>query len=146
MNENDFFIGQKVRATSLKKNVVIKKINSDVVTAILGNIEIKLNITDIVPVTKIKKSKSGRLNSNIPTASDKELSADFHGLKVDECIERLEKLISDAYIQKIGRLKVVHGIGTGKLSSAIKKYINSSDLDISYYYKKNNLGEIIIEL
>ncbi len=57
---------------------------------------------------------------------------DLHGQRSDEAIENLDKFISDALIAGFDEVLVYHGIGTGKLSYAVKKFLDSHPKVKSY--------------
>jgi len=50
---------------------------------------------------------------------------DLHGQRSDEAIDNLDKFLSDALIAGFDEILVYHGIGTGKLSYAVKKFLDS---------------------
>ncbi|WP_345991670.1 endonuclease MutS2 [Sulfurimonas sp. HSL-1716] len=68
----------------------------------------------------VKKVKSD-LQLNVQRKSG--LKCDLHGMRSDEALEVLDKFISDALIQGWDEVIVYHGIGTGKLSYAVKNYL-----------------------
>lgn len=81
---------------------------------------IKLKRTGNVPAkahkSRITVSKSGA-NSTI--------LLDLHGQRGEEAVENLDKFISDALIQGYEELRVYHGIGTGKLAYAVRKFLEA---------------------
>lgn len=50
---------------------------------------------------------------------------DLHGQRADEAIDNLDKFLSDALLAGFDEVLVYHGIGTGKLSYAVKKFLDS---------------------
>jgi len=57
---------------------------------------------------------------------------DLHGQRSDEAIDNLDKFLSDALIAGFDEILVYHGIGTGKLSYAVKKFLDSHPKVKSY--------------
>lgn len=51
------------------------------------------------------------------------LKCDLHGLRADEACEVLDKFLSDALLNGWDEVIVYHGIGTGKLSYAVKNFL-----------------------
>lgn len=51
------------------------------------------------------------------------LEVDLHGLTVDEGLRELERTIDNAWASGENRLKIIHGKGTGRLRSAVWKYL-----------------------
>lgn len=66
-----------------------------------------------------------KLKSDLQVSVEKKsgLKCDLHGMRSDEALEVLDKFISDALIQGWDEVLVYHGIGTGKLSYAVKNYL-----------------------
>jgi DNA mismatch repair protein MutS2 len=53
---------------------------------------------------------------------------DVRGLGVDEAIERVEKFIDDATLEGRDRVRLVHGVGTGRLRQAIRERLEHHPL------------------
>jgi DNA mismatch repair protein MutS2 len=53
------------------------------------------------------------------------LKCDLHGMRADEAIEVLDKFVSDALINGWDEVIIYHGIGTGKLSYAVKEFLKT---------------------
>jgi DNA mismatch repair protein MutS2 len=55
-------------------------------------------------------------------------SLDVRGATVAEALEALDRYIDDAVVVGIGRLTVIHGIGTGVLRDAIRSHVGDHPL------------------
>ncbi len=68
------------------------------------------------------------------------------GMRVEEALKEIDRFLDRAIVQEISRVRIVHGIGTGKLMNAIREHLQ----DMSYIkdIKKDstNAGITIIEL
>ena len=53
------------------------------------------------------------------------LKLDLHGLRAEEAIEKMDVFISDALIAGWDEVIIYHGIGTGKLSYAVKNFLKA---------------------
>ncbi len=53
------------------------------------------------------------------------LKLDLHGLRAEEAEEKMDKFISDALIDGWDEVIIYHGIGTGKLSYAVKNFLKA---------------------
>ncbi|MBL0702556.1 MAG: endonuclease MutS2 [Sulfurospirillum sp.] len=84
-----------------------------------------------VPLHALKKNSSlfkKNIKSKINISKENINSTaflDLHGQRSYEAIENLDKFISDSLIQGYEELKVSHGIGTGKLSHAVKEFLKT---------------------
>lgn len=48
---------------------------------------------------------------------------DLRGLTADEALERVDKYLDDALLAGLGRVRIIHGKGTGALREAIRRYL-----------------------
>lgn len=62
---------------------------------------------------------------NVQKPDSGHVKLDLHGQRSDEAIENLDKFLSDALLAGFDEVLVYHGIGTGKLSYAVKKFLDS---------------------
>ncbi|MDD5157181.1 endonuclease MutS2 [Sulfurimonas sp.] len=81
-----------------------------------------------VKTTQLKHTKivSCKPNTDIKVSVEKRagLKCDLHGLRADEATEVLDKFLSDALLAGWDEVIVYHGIGTGKLSYAVKNFLS----------------------
>ncbi len=67
-----------------------------------------------------------------PIKFDAPTELDVRGLRVQEALSRLEQALNDAVLGGVGRLKVLHGTGSGQLRQAIHEYLNAHPLVAAY--------------
>ena len=48
---------------------------------------------------------------------------DLHGVRVEEAMDRLEGFLNDAAVAGLSRVRVLHGVGSGTLRSAVREYL-----------------------
>ena len=74
--------------------------------------------------TKIVKPKP---HTNIQVNVEKKagLKCDLHGMRAEEACEVLDKFLSDALLNGWDEVIIYHGIGTGKLSYAVKNFLKA---------------------
>ena len=53
------------------------------------------------------------------------LKCDLHGMRADEACDALDKFLNDALINGWDEVIIYHGIGTGKLSYAVKNFLKA---------------------
>ncbi|MAC84083.1 MAG: endonuclease MutS2 [Arcobacter sp.] len=73
---------------------------------------------------KVKK-KPIKATVTIQKPSSGHVKLDLHGQRSDEAVDNLDKFLSDALIAGFDEVLVYHGIGTGKLSYAVKQFLDS---------------------
>lgn len=96
---------------------------------------------------KIKTKPKTTVNVQKPDSGHVKL--DLHGQRADEAIENLDKFLSDGLIAGFDEVLVYHGIGTGKLSYAVKKFLDKHPKVKSYcdaHPSQGGFGAKIIKL
>ncbi|WP_348653118.1 endonuclease MutS2 [uncultured Sulfurimonas sp.] len=68
-------------------------------------------------------NKPSKTNVNIQVEKKAGLKCDLHGMRADEACDVLDKFLSDALINGWDEIIIYHGIGTGKLSYAVKNFL-----------------------
>ena len=74
-------------------------------------------------IPKPKQISKHNIKVNIQKPNSGHITLDLHGQRSDEAIANLDKFISDALIAGFDEVLVYHGIGTGKLSYAVKEFL-----------------------
>ena len=114
-----FKVGDKVKYHSQKGTIIALK-GKDATLEIDGmRVRVKtkhLKHTQIIyqkPQTHIKVNVEKRTG----------LKCDLHGMRAEEACQTLDKFLSDALINGWDEVIIYHGIGTGKLSYAVKNFL-----------------------
>ncbi len=105
--------------------------------------DLKRSGNEIKP--KIKK----RVTISVAKPSSGHVNLDLHGQRSDEAIDNLDKFISDSLIAGFDEILVYHGIGTGKLAYAVKKFLDEHRSVVSYsdaHAAQGGFGAKIIKL
>jgi len=74
--------------------------------------------------TQILKQKAVT-NVKVNVEKKAGLKCDLHGMRADEACEVLDKFLSDALMNGWDEVIIYHGIGTGKLSFAVKNFLKA---------------------
>lgn len=69
------------------------------------------------------KAKAPQVQVSKPRAKSSSLKLDLHGLRAEEAMEKLDTFLSNALLEGWDEVLVYHGIGTGKLSYAVKEFL-----------------------
>ncbi|MCK5504721.1 MAG: Smr/MutS family protein [Thermodesulfovibrionia bacterium] len=100
--------------------------------------EITISINDLYePIAEIIGQRSdehvisGRSELQYaPSSGDIEIPDELNviGLRVDPAVSGIERYLNDASLANVGQIKIIHGIGTGRLSRAIRDYLKDHPL------------------
>ncbi|MBW6489021.1 endonuclease MutS2 [Sulfurimonas sp.] len=118
----EFKVGDYVKYHSKKGVIVAMKDKNEAIVEVEGmRVRVK---TSHLKHTQILQQKS-RTDISLNVQKRAGLKCDLHGMRAEEATEVLDKFISDALINGWDEVIVYHGIGTGKLSYAVKEFLKA---------------------
>jgi DNA mismatch repair protein MutS2 len=82
---------------------------------------------------KVEKSRAG-------------VSIKLLGMFGDEAIENVDKFISDALVNGLNEVQIIHGTGGGVLSKLVSEYLKNHPKIQKFYKMPGNLGITVVEL
>ncbi|MDD3475719.1 MAG: endonuclease MutS2 [Sulfurimonas sp.] len=116
----EFNVGDSVKYHSKKGVIITMKDKKEAIVEVDGmRVRVK---TSHLKHTEFIKQKP-RTDVNLQVQKRAGLKCDLHGMRAEEATEVLDKFISDALINGWDEVIVYHGIGTGKLSYAVKEFL-----------------------
>jgi DNA mismatch repair protein MutS2 len=120
-----FEVGDMVKYKSSKGEII--SIKGEKAFVDMDGIKMQVFLKELkrsgVPKSIQKPKPKANISVEKPTNAG--VSLDLHGLRSDEAVERLDKFISDCLIAGFDEVLVYHGIGTGKLSFAVKEFLRT---------------------
>jgi DNA mismatch repair protein MutS2 len=117
-----FHVGDEVKYHSQSGVIIAMKGKNEAIIEVNGmKVRVK---TKHLKHTKIVKPKP-QTNVNLNVTKKAGLKCDLHGMRADEATEVLDKFLNDALINGWDEVLVYHGIGTGKLSYAVKEFLKT---------------------
>ncbi|DAB28862.1 MAG: endonuclease MutS2 [Sulfurimonas sp. RIFOXYD12_FULL_33_39] len=117
-----FSVGESVKYHSKKGVIVAMKDEKEAIVEVDG-MRVRVNTSQLKPTETIKQKP--RTDVNLQVQKRAGLKCDLHGMRAEEATEVLDKFISDALINGWDEVIVYHGIGTGKLSYAVKEFLKA---------------------
>ncbi|MDB2562858.1 endonuclease MutS2 [Sulfurimonas sp.] len=121
----NFNVGDKVKYHSQKGSIVSMKGTKEAIIETDGmRVRVKtkhLKHTQIIKPSHNAKKQNTQLRVDVEKRSG--LKCDLHGMRADEACEELDVFLSDALINGWDEVIIYHGIGTGKLSFAVKNFL-----------------------
>ena len=116
----EFKVGDQVKYHSQKGTIISMKGKKDATIEVEG---MKVHVkTKNLKHTQIVKPKP-QTNVKVHVEKRSGLKCDLHGMRADEATEVLDKFLSDALLNGWDEVIIYHGIGTGKLSYAVKNFL-----------------------
>ena len=139
--------GDKVKYRSHKGELV--SLRGKDATIIVGGLKMRVPLSQLkrrgdVPKMKVKqKPKEANVSVEKSGAS---VSIKLLGMYADEAIDTVDKFLSDALVNNLNEVQIIHGTGGGVLSKLVSEYLNSHPKIHKYYRMPGNLGITVVEL
>jgi DNA mismatch repair protein MutS2 len=81
---------------------------------------------------------------NVPDNAAPEINV--RGLRVEDALDEVDRFVDRAIVHGAPRLKIVHGIGTGRLMHAIREHLLEANYVKDVKKDEANAGATIVEL
>ena len=127
-------VGDAVRLEGQRSAGQVLELNGKKVTVAFGDLKSTIDIKKLERVSKnqIKKenlNKSSYNNSSSDMMYSKKLDfkqeIDLRGMRVDEALQAVMYFIDDAIQIGVGRVRILHGTGTGALRQVVREYLHT---------------------
>lgn len=118
----EFNVGESVKYHSKKGVIVAMKDKKEAIVEIEG-MRIRVKTAQLKHTHIPHQKPKTDISLNVQKRAG--LKCDLHGMRAEEATEVLDKFISDALINGWDEVIVYHGIGTGKLSYAVKEFLKA---------------------
>ncbi|MCD6217824.1 Smr/MutS family protein [bacterium] len=124
--EFEFEKGQRVWVSVLNREGVIDKIKKQGkrMLVVFDNKKMEIDSSQAVPVQNPEKKKEkSKIQINIGPRKSTSLCLDLHGERVEPALEKVEEFLHDAVLDNRAQVNIIHGIGTGTLRKAVRKFL-----------------------
>ena len=114
----EFNVGDNVRIKDNEQIGIIDAINKDTATVNVRGLTIKVKLDDLILMPKIKKQET-----KVTAKSYKRVPMEINlvGERVEDGLVMVEEYLDKANAAHMTSVKVIHGIGTGALRTAIRQ-------------------------
>ncbi len=124
----DVKAGDSVHVRSLGHNGIVIQVAQKQGKARIraGSIELDVALADLVaPVKKSgeKTQKPVKTDWKLDIVEDEERELKLIGMRVDEALDLLEPFINHASLGGLREVRVIHGLGTGRLRDAVREFL-----------------------
>ncbi len=123
-DSESFKVGDRVKYNNSKGEILSIKGTKAFILNDLG-MRLQVELSALQRSGNVPKLSPKKVSVNVEKPQTGRISLDLHGQRSDEAVENLDKFISDSLIAGFDEILVYHGIGTGKLAYAVKKYLDS---------------------
>ncbi len=116
-----FKVGDFIKYRDNRGNIISIKDKKEALIEV-GGMRLRVKTRDLKPTTNILPKPKTHVKVSVEKKSG--LKCDLHGMRAEEAEEVLDKFLSDALLNGWDEVVVYHGIGTGKLSYAVKNFLS----------------------
>ncbi len=131
-----FKVGDSVTYRKQRGEIISLKAKEAMIE--VGGMRLRVKLNELKPTDAPKLQPRVHIQNDAQKRSG--LKLDLHGLRAEEALEKLDVFLSDALIQGWDEVIVYHGIGTGKLSFAVKNFLGEHPSVKSFSDAPQHLG------
>ncbi|MGC9351248.1 MAG: endonuclease MutS2 [Sulfurovum sp.] len=95
---------------------------------------------------KVKTAQKPRQATVSIEKSGAAVSVKLLGMYADEAIETVDKFLSDAMVNNLNEVQIIHGTGGGVLAKLVTEYLKKHPKIKKFYRMPGNLGITVVEL
>lgn len=148
ISDKEFSVGDYVKLDGKGEAGEIMDISGKKATVSFGMAKMTVDISRLQKTISVKKQEV-KVKSILTNTSQEQQSArrkqfrqeiDVRGMRVDEALQAVTYFIDDAIQYSAGRVRILHGTGTGALRQAIRDYLHSLGKGITYADEDVRLG------
>ncbi len=122
-------VGERVRIESLRSDGILTSVvkPSNRAEVLTGKARVNAPLSEIVQATE-EKEKNEMVQRGQPflIEAGEEPSSQLNviGLTVEDALPKVDKFIDQALLHGLEKVQIIHGVGSGRLRSAIGEYLN----------------------
>lgn len=120
--DEKFKVGDVVKYHSSRGTIISMKGEKEA-TIEMDGMKVRVKTKHLCHTQALKLKPQTNVHLNVEKRAG--LKCDLHGMRADEACDVLDKFLNDALINGWDEVIVYHGIGTGKLSYAVKNFLTA---------------------
>jgi DNA mismatch repair protein MutS2 len=140
--------GAKIRVRGFSKPVVLRRIDGSSAEIEAGPLRMKVALDEITGIEG--PAPAAKLQSVKVTSQSRDSGASDEinviGMTVEEATDRLDKFLDDAALAHKGRIRIIHGHGTGALRKGIGAFLASHPLVEKHSFETEEHGGMAITI
>jgi len=149
VDEEPLRVGDKVKYRSHKGELL--SLRGKDATIIVDGLKMRVPLSQLKrrgDTPKIKqKPKPHKPQANVSVEkSSASVSVKLLGMYADEAIDTVDKFLSDALVNNLNEVQIIHGTGGGVLAKLVSEYLKKHPKIHTFYRMQGNLGITVVEL
>ncbi|CAA6810033.1 MAG: Recombination inhibitory protein MutS2 [uncultured Sulfurovum sp.] len=139
--------GDKVKYRSHKGELL--SLRGKDATIIVDGLKMRVPLSELKrrSTTPLAKMKPKPKKANVTVEkSGAAVSVKLLGMYADEALDTVDKFLSDALVNNLNEVQIIHGTGGGVLSKLVGEYLKKHPKIGKFYRMPGNLGITVVEL
>jgi DNA mismatch repair protein MutS2 len=139
-------VGDHVKVTSVEKEGYVAGMDEarNVAEVVIGNMRLRANRDELIRINAKHEPKKAYVEIQVPRIDAPELN--LMGMRVEEALRELDRFIDRAMVHGTSKIRIVHGIGTGRLMNAIRDHLSQIQDIKKIESDATNSGVTVVEL
>jgi DNA mismatch repair protein MutS2 len=139
-------VGDYVRVRTIGKEGQVAAIDEQkkMVEVIVGNMRMRINRDYIEKAGGHTPAGEPHVQVNVTELEVPEINV--RGMRVDEALDEVDRFVDRAIVHGTSQVRIVHGIGTGRLMTAIRSHLSEAGFVKDVRKDEKNSGVTIVEL
>ena len=117
--EFTFKVGDYVKLTNLNSHGEIVDLRKNKATVLANGMKLNVKVSQLEPMHRPKVQKTVRKAHVDKVFSRFPLELNIIGMRVEEGLQALDHYLDQAVVHHASQVRIIHGMGTGKLRSAV---------------------------
>ena len=134
--------GDRVLIGSMNAEGVVLSVKKDSAEIQTGSLRVKSKLSDLYVLEKKRKEEGGvQVVRRVTSPAEQRRECVLLGLTVPEALEEVDALLDGAVLANLAEVRIVHGMGTGKLRAAVQAILKKHRHVESFRLGKYGEGE-----
>lgn len=125
-------IGDQVRIKQSSQVGVVERIEKNRATVSVGSLSMDVKLSDLSFISKKTKKVKAQKTHRVDRSAKVALEVNVIGKRVVEALPIVDKYLDDCVLRKMPSCRIVHGVGSGKLRSAIHEHLRKHKMVASF--------------
>ena len=125
-NRLELEVGDKVTVKALNTEGEIISLSKYEAMIAVGRLQMRAKLSDLEFKSRPKDDERQMESTPVTKTSSPGIELDIRGRRVDEGLSELTTFIDQAYLSQMPWVRIIHGKGTGKLRTAVRKSLKNN--------------------
>lgn len=140
LSKKSIEVGDVVKVDNMNHSGEVVEINGKNITVVINGLKINTKLDRLEYVGKKKKTERKKSNVSVQANRIKSTEVNVIGKRVAEALIEVDRYLDSAVASNVESVRIVHGMGTGRLRTAIHDHLKQNKHVQSYKLAPQNQG------